>query len=203
MNIAIFVDGGYFKIRYLQINGNYPEPDDVIKYCGNLLNKIYSDEQEKKLFRIYYYDCFPYNEEVTNPISREKVNYKKTSTYKKWFSFLRELSLKDNVALREGSLKCRGWKLKKKVKLAQNQKLSDGDIELDLVQKSVDIKIGLDISWISLNKIVNKVILITGDADFIPVMKLARKEGLMVYLDYMLGSISQDLRKHSDIVIEM
>ncbi len=39
------------------------------------------------------------------------------------------------------------------------------------------MKIGIDITWLSLKKLVNAIILISGDSDFVPAAKLARIEG--------------------------
>jgi uncharacterized LabA/DUF88 family protein len=41
-----------------------------------------------------------------------------------------------------------------------------------------DMKIGLDIAWIALKKVADILVLVTGDSDFVPVMKFARKEGM-------------------------
>ncbi len=45
------------------------------------------------------------------------------------------------------------------------------------------MRIGLDIAWLSLKRIVDAVVLVTGDSDFVPAMKFARKEGIRVYLE--------------------
>ena len=63
-----------------------------------------------------------------------------------------------------------------------------------MAQKGVDIRIGLDIAWISLKRVVDVLVLVTGDSDFVPVMKFARKEGLKVYLETMGHQSSRQLR---------
>lgn len=63
------------------------------------------------------------------------------------------------------------------------------------------MRIGLDVSWIALRKLAQNVVLVTGDSDFVPVLKLARKEGMRVYLDHMGNPTSQQLRAHADRVI--
>lgn len=63
--------------------------------------------------------------------------------------------------------------------------LTDDDFVLDIKQKGVDMKIGLDIATMASKKQVEKIILITADSDFIPAIKLARKEGIIVQLDPM------------------
>jgi uncharacterized LabA/DUF88 family protein len=47
------------------------------------------------------------------------------------------------------------------------------------------MKIGLDIASMSYKKQVNKIILISGESDFVPAAKLARREGIEFILDSM------------------
>jgi len=67
-------------------------------------------------------------------------------------------------------------------------------------QKGVDMRIGLDIAWLSIKRIVDSVVLITGDSDFVPVMKFARKEGIRVYLETLRHPVRRELKVHADIV---
>ncbi len=75
-------------------------------------------------------------------------------------------------------------------------------IEADVVyyaqQKSVDMKIGLDIASMSYKKMVDKIVLISGDSDFVPAAKLARREGIEFVLDSMRTVIKADLQEHID-----
>lgn len=79
--------------------------------------------------------------------------------------------------------------------------LTDDDFVLDIKQKGVDIKIGLDIATMAIKKQVEKIILITADSDFIPAIKFARKEGIIVQLDPMQNKhIKLELLEHLDIL---
>jgi uncharacterized LabA/DUF88 family protein len=49
-------------------------------------------------------------------------------------------------------------------------------------QKGVDMRIGIDVATLSLKKVVDRIILFSGDTDMIPAMKLARREGLQVFV---------------------
>ena len=53
----------------------------------------------------------------------------------------------------------------------KNIDLHEYDITPNFEQKAVDIKIGLDIAWLSSKRIVDALALVTGDTDFIPAMK--------------------------------
>lgn len=77
--------------------------------------------------------------------------------------------------------------------------LTDDDFEPELHQKGVDIKIGLDLAWISFNKIAEKVIFVTGDSDFVPAIKTARRNGIFVYLVSLNHMIRPELAENCDI----
>lgn len=60
----------------------------------------------------------------------------------------------------------------------------ESDVTLDQRQKGVDMRIGLDIASVTCKKQADQIILISGDSDFVPAAKLARREGkvLILYL---------------------
>lgn len=60
------------------------------------------------------------------------------------------------------------------------------------------MKIGVDIATLTLKKLVNKIILIAGDSDFVPAAKLARDEGVDFVLDPMWSPIKDELYEHID-----
>ena len=76
--------------------------------------------------------------------------------------------------------------------------MSDDDFRLDLRQKGVDMRIGLDIASLAYRRQINQLILISGDSDFVPAAKLARREGIDFVLDPMWSTIRPDLHEHID-----
>ena len=60
------------------------------------------------------------------------------------------------------------------------------------------MKIGVDIASISFKKQVDQIVLISGDSDFVPAAKLARREGIDFILDPMGAAIKPDLFEHID-----
>lgn len=91
---------------------------------------------------------------------------------------------------------------------AQLQKIADAwrsleadDLKLGLRQKGVDMRIGIDITTLTLKKQVDTIILITGDSDFVPAAKVARREGVEFILDPMWQAVNDDLHEHVDGVI--
>ena len=76
--------------------------------------------------------------------------------------------------------------------------LSDGDFAPNLRQKGVDMRIGLDIASITLKRQADIIVLVSGDSDFVPAAKLARREGMQFILDPLWQNISPDLSEHID-----
>ena len=60
------------------------------------------------------------------------------------------------------------------------------------------MRIGLDIASLTLKKLASTIVLVAGDADFVPAAKLARREGLQFILDPLWQNISPDLFEHID-----
>ncbi len=78
------------------------------------------------------------------------------------------------------------------------QSLAESDVRLELRQKGVDMRLGMDIASIVLKKQANTLVLVTGDSDFVPAAKLARREGAEVILDPMRQNIQPALQEHID-----
>lgn len=162
-------------------------------------------DQQYDLYRIFYYDCLPYSKKQHNPISGKAIDFSKTDQYKFQVEFFEELKKKRKVALRLGVLEDKKrWIIRPgKVKELLAKKisiddLSEEDVFFDFTQKRVDIKIGLDIASITLKNQVDQIILISGDSDFVPAAKLARREGIDFLLDPMWNPIRPHLFEHID-----
>lgn len=86
------------------------------------------------------------------------------------------------------------WKVMKR----RWEDIKDEEITLGLRQKGVDMRIGIDIVSLTLKKQVDTIILVSGDSDFVPAAKLARREGIEFILDPLWQSINEDLFEHID-----
>ena len=98
----------------------------------------------------------------------------------------------DKFAVRLGELSFDGWKQD-----LHNPKIYKPDFK----QKGVDMKVGLDMASMATKKIVDKIVLIAGDSDFISPIKFVRKEGLQVYLYSMGHKVKLPLIEHCDFVL--
>lgn len=76
--------------------------------------------------------------------------------------------------------------------------LTDEDFTYDVRQKGVDMKIGIDIASLAYKKQVDQIVLVAGDADFVPAAKLGRREGIDFVLDPMWHPIHASLNEHVD-----
>lgn len=60
------------------------------------------------------------------------------------------------------------------------------------------MKLGLDIFALAYEHLVDQIILIAGDSDFVPAAKIARRKGIDFILDPMGNNVSPDLLEHID-----
>ncbi len=205
---AILVDGGFFLKRYRSLKRI--KKLDPKRTANDLWEMCLGHLQQAKgecfdLYRIFYYDCLPYNKKQHNPVTGKAIDFAKTDQYKFQLAFFEELKKKRKVALRLGILEDKKrWIIKpSKTKELLTKKITVDDLEeedvlFDFTQKRVDIKIGLDIASMAIKKQVEQIILVSGDSDFVPASKLARREGIDFLLDPMWNPIKPHLFEHID-----
>ncbi len=194
---AVLLDLGFALVKLYPLLGNRnPTAVEVIEFAKRC---IAGDEE---LFRIYCYHCLPYDGTQTHPLTKAHINFATTPMFKAMRALIQDLKASDHVAVRLGELSFDGWRIKAysaKQIVKTGRALIASDFVPDLKQKAVDIKIGLDVAWLSSKSIIERIILVTADSDFIPAMKFARREGVQVIL-VTLGHnlLKQEMREHSD-----
>lgn len=208
MRTAILVDGGFFlkRYRYLYSKGVSHDPRTVAKNLHKgLLEHLKQKPARSELYRILFYDCPPLTKRVQNPISKRGFDFGSSTEAKFRLQFHEELKRLRKVALRLGRMSDNAhWEIQPHVskKLlagkTQIEDLSSGDVRYSARQKGVDMKIGLDIASLSYKRLVEQIILVSGDSDFVPAAKLARREGIDFVLDPMWNHINPDLYEHID-----
>lgn len=162
------------------------------------------------LYRIFFYDSEPYAYNERLLISGRNYNYANSETAKFRKELHRILRSSPDIAVRSGEvIKERKWHLKPEKEkeiveavrgksLDPNFMLSDDDFQITFRQKGVDMRIGLDIASLALKKHANRIILFSGDTDFIPAAKFARREGLKFQIDIMGQSVPPELIENTD-----
>lgn len=212
MPTAILIDGGFFVPRFRAIephNAFNPQraADLAWRWAVAHLSEVGNGKHSKRreLYRIFFYDCPPLEKKLHNPVSGKSVDFSKSAeaTFR---HFLHEhLLSKRKLALRLGHLSPdTPWTikpekisalLKRQIRL---EDLAEEDVRPAFRQKGVDMRIGLDIASLSFKRQVDQIVLIAGDADFVPAAKLARREGIDFVLDPMWRTIPQGLNEHID-----
>lgn len=207
--VAILVDGDFFIRRHFKHFGKMHDEISPTQMATNIHNHClkHLDKDRDMLYRIFFYDCKPLTKKVHYPISRKALDLSKTPLCIYRLQLHKELISKPCLALRYGYLdeKNAFWQLKDSKKLQKLaikeisiDDLSDDDFMYYAKQKGVDMKIGIDISTLAINKLVDKIVLISGDSDFVSAAKLARTHGLHFTLDPMGNPIREDLQEHID-----
>ncbi len=184
VKVAVFIDGGHLRVLAKQARYHY-DPDYI-----EAIAHAYVAEEET-LLRVLYYDCAPYQGSPKLPVSGERRNFQSAD------GWLKVLAAKPYIAVRLGTLKFRGFVLKRS--RTTSSALSDDDFKPRFEQKGVDMRLGLDVASYAADRSVDRVILVTGDTDCLPVMKRARAAGLQIVLvQFPRQRLARELLWHSD-----
>ena len=196
------IDGWFMRKRVYKLNKFSYNGKNIRNYCMNFLKK------EDFLYRIFYYDTKPLIEKGHNPVTKNFINFSTTSVAIAQDKLFQSIKGTPHFALRLGKTvwKNKEWALRyDKFKDLINKKISiddlkENDVKPLIMQKAVDMKIGLDIALIAIRKLADLLIIITGDADLVPALKLARREGIQVGLDPLRCRVRPELAEHVDFI---
>ncbi|WP_252177599.1 NYN domain-containing protein [Endozoicomonas sp. 4G] len=209
--VAIFVDAGFFNRLFTQLvdPDMSMKPSELAKRMWHYWIK-HVDRKSEDLYRIYYYDCPPLTNKVHHPITNRQIDFSKSDITRYKNKLHEALMQQPYVACRMGHLSTvdKQWGFIRQDKIHDFKKLIRGDVDPKEInpdnvslrprQKGVDMKLGIDITSVVLKKLANKIILISGDSDFVPAAKLARVEGAHFILDAMGRTVKGDLAEHID-----
>lgn len=206
VKVAILVDGGFYRQRSYRLFGEKTAKErasELEDYCHLHLK---DKREQRELYRIFYYDCPPISKKLYHPLLKKQIDFGRSEMYEWMNEFVSELTHKRKFCMRMGKLaeEQATYSIKYDTikKLCNNSisvdELTENDFSLQISQKGVDMKIGIDISSLAFKQQVNQIILISGDSDFVPAAKLARREGIDFILDPMRAPIKPDLYEHVD-----
>jgi len=195
-HVSIYIDGGHLRSYAKKAKQTY-DSALIVKVAKSCINA------GENLFRIIYYDSPPYIGTVDNPVSGT------TTTFNKPQTLLNNLGEQEYVAVRKGVIKFRGWErtqasLKAHAEAAKNghppPALTDADFQPRFEQKGVDLRIGLDMVSNAVTQKNDLMILMTGDTDLIPALKIVRSHGVQVCgVNLPNYKIISELKHHLDI----
>jgi len=214
---AILIDGAYFIKRFRTIEPHNAYNPDRVADCVHRWavahlsmapaagNKPVKAQGRRDLYRIFFYDCPPLAKKLHNPVTGRAVDFARSDEAVFRMALHQRLLSKRKLALRLGQLSSDApWTLKPRViaALLAGKMTLDALTESDVIpavrQKGVDMRIGVDVASLAFKKQVDQIVLMAGDADFVPAAKLARREGIDFVLDPMWRSIPQGLHEHID-----
>lgn len=203
--VAILIDGGFFVKRFNTLfNKDRTMTGSQIAELmyGMAMSHVKDDDT---LYRIFYYYCEPLSKKVHHPVTKRAIDFSKTPEYLFRKEIFETLKRKRKVALRLGTLKDNNnWNIHSgRVKellsgKLQISELKEDDVYLEIRQKGIDMKIGVDIASLALKKFVDRIVLFAGDSDFVPAAKMARCEGVDFILDPMQANVEPQLFEHID-----
>ena len=199
---AILIDGGFVRWKLQKKHSHFPTAQELCAECDRI--KAHDRLKELSLLRIYFYDAAPASGTLTNPIDGSVIDLATTSIHTQCTSLHQAIELLPDFALRQGVAAVHGWTFGEKAmeSLATRPRVPVAkDLVPNIEQKGVDLRIGLDIARLSLQRLVDVIVVVTGDSDLVPAFKFARREGTRIYLDYMGHGVRRELKVHADIVL--
>lgn len=212
---AILIGGGFLIKRLPTVRRDVDISDaaSIDRAIGQLvwshlarLQEQYGGEKPYALlYRCFFYDALPYTRRGHFPITKRSIDYSKTPEAVLRLKLFDCLRKRPNFAVRLGQVEREyAWQLKQDAQAdllsgtKQVADLQDTDFAPGFRQKAVDMRLGLDIASLTLKKQVDTVVLVTGDSDFVPAAKLARREGVRLLLDPLWLSVKAELFEHID-----
>ena len=132
----------------------------------------------KQLLRTYYYNCKCLTSE--NPTDEE---IRRRDKQQKFFYSLQRIP----------QFECKFGTLERR---------PNGE-GYTLIQKQVDVMMALDIATLSLKHLITEAKIISGDADLIPAIQIAKNEGVVVELFYSPGTAGHELLQIVDSATEI
>jgi uncharacterized LabA/DUF88 family protein len=136
------------------IDGGYL--DKISKKYGLFVNFVSLSKEMangKEILRTYYYNCLPY--QGSPPTPEEKERFSKAQ------KFYKALERLPRYEVREGRLAKRGTEFE---------------------QKGIDTLLSIDLVNLAASGQISDAVLLAGDSDFLPAVKVAKEHGVNVFL---------------------
>ena len=197
---AVLIDAGFLR-TFLPTTVRFKTLANIIEAFAL---ECVSGTDDEEIHRVLYYDCKPYDGSGRyrpHPIDgpRAPVSPGRRSFFN---GTLTSLMSKPYFAVRLGEISFDGWALSERATreiVHQRRPLASGDFVPLLRQKGVDLRIGLDVALMAKERLVDRIVVVSGDADIVPAMKLARRAGVQVVLVSLDHSIRASLLQHADL----
>ena len=200
--VIFIVDGEFMRKRIITLKAFYFDGPGIRKHC---LQHLGPDE---KMGNILFYDAMPFTGKGEHPLTGP-IDFSQTPLVARKQQFLHSLRSTPEMALRLGRSAWQSgqWQLdSNRLGELMAGEISVDDIEAndiypDIRQKGVDMRLGLDIATIVYKKTADRLVFIANDADYVPAVKLSRREGIKVAMDPLWTRAAEDLRENVDYVV--
>ena len=198
---AILIDAGFLKRKL----GSRERPLTSAS-VGQFVDRLRETEALRNLLlhRIYFYDAPPLRSTEQKPLGGGTTHFAETPLARNNQRLHIELRNVPFLALRMGELRFRGWTLNARQLPAHDEEatITSESLIPNVHQKGVDMRVGLDIASLTLKRQVEVIVLVTGDSDFVPAMKFARREGAQLYLVTLGHNVVEAMREHADLLLD-
>lgn len=199
--VAVLIDGGFFlkrlpKLVEAQFCTTAKQVAETARHlCKRHVQRLShsSADQDAEglwldhVYRLFYYDAMPYAGVSHHPILNQCIEFGKSDVASFRRELFSELRHKRKFALRLGYVTKEGdWRLSPRV-----------------TRRILKIRRWVDHFEALLKHQVDTLILVTGDSDFVPAAKLARREGVEFLLDPLWQQVSDELNEHVDGVVSV
>ncbi len=152
--VVFFIDGSYLDHVLREVAGGRR-----VNYRDLISSIVVNAGGDRDVIRIYYYHCLPYQDHP--PTSEQSERFGRMQR------FFRALQRTPRFEVRQGRLAYRGLN-------------NEGNPIFE--QKRIDLLLGIDLVLHSVRRSIDEAFLIAGDSDFIPAIRVAKSEGVVVYL---------------------
>jgi uncharacterized LabA/DUF88 family protein len=198
---ALLLDGGFVRKKLQQLNQRFPMAEDIVGLCKKTIMSK-RPLRDASISKIYFYDASPIQGTVRNPLDGRAVNLSSAREAVRNQSLLQALKREPNFAVRLGFFSVKGWRLRGSASAGRTTRgVAARDFVPDIIRNGGDMQVGLDIAWLSMNRIVDSVVVVTGRSAFAPAMRFAQRHGIRVYLEALGDPVERALHVHADAIL--
>ena len=199
---AILVDGSFFVHRMKA--AKVPTNGETFK---QFVEDVTEHEALKGLwlYRSFFYHSHPLRLRVEKPLCGGEVDFGKQPIVA-WSDHLhKDINRLPFTSLRLGELRFRGWMIHRDnlPMEEENVDIAQDKLYPNIQPKGIDIRLGIDLATLVLKDQVGAIVLVAGDADYLPAMRFARQEGLHIYLVPLGAHMPDAMIEQADMLLDV
>lgn len=200
---AVLMEGGFVREK-LRGKKQGPAGEDLRALIDRI--REHSRLVEETLFRVYFYDVHPAASRLVNPLDHSNWDLGGSQMYRANTRFLEEAGCLDYVSLRMGETVVDGWKVGDRASQGmrrEKREMTGKDLLPNIKPRGMELRLGMDVASLACQNRVDTLVVVTASGHFLPALKMARSEGLQVWLAPLGHDLKNELRIHSDGVLDL